>query len=93
MFWNKKASFKGFYTLNGVHIRVFFYTESLNARATHFKSLCGYIYVLYHKNKISSLNQRCFKVISCICFLLLILLSKKYYTNKDSYNSKIFHIH
>ena len=32
---NKKASFKGIYGLNGVHILVFFNTESLNARATH----------------------------------------------------------
>ena len=26
------------YTLNGVHIRVFFNTDSLNKRATHFKA-------------------------------------------------------
>ena len=35
--WNKKALFKGIYTLNGIHLCVFINTESLNARATHFK--------------------------------------------------------
>ena len=37
LFRNKKASFKGMYMLNGVHMRVSFNTESLKARATHFK--------------------------------------------------------
>ena len=37
MFWNNKASSKYIYTLNGVHIWVFFNTESLNERAPHFK--------------------------------------------------------
>ena len=37
LFLNNKASFKGIYTLNGIHMWVFFNTESLNARATHFK--------------------------------------------------------
>ena len=39
LFWNKKASFKGIYTLNGVHMWVFFNTERLNMRATHFNQL------------------------------------------------------
>ena len=33
----KQASFKVICMLNGVHIWVFFNTESFNARATHFK--------------------------------------------------------
>ena len=37
----RNASFKGIYTLNGVHTWVFFNTESLNARAIHFKLICG----------------------------------------------------
>ena len=36
LFWNSKASSKYIYTLNGVHIWVFFNTESLNERAPHF---------------------------------------------------------
>ena len=35
LFWNKKATFKCTYTLNGVHMLIFFNTESLNVRATH----------------------------------------------------------
>ena len=30
LFLNKKASFKGIYTLNGIHLKVFFIKESLN---------------------------------------------------------------
>ena len=37
LFWNNKALSKYIYTLNGVHIWVFFNTESLNKRAPHFK--------------------------------------------------------
>ena len=36
-FRNKKASFKGIYTLNSVHMWVFIITESLNTIATHLK--------------------------------------------------------
>ena len=35
LFWNNKASSKYIYTLNGVHIWVFFNTESFNERAPH----------------------------------------------------------
>ena len=42
LFQNKKASFKGIYTLNGIHMWVFINIESLNARATHFKTLQGF---------------------------------------------------
>ena len=38
LFWNKKASARGIYTLIDIHIGVFFNTESLNVRDTHFKS-------------------------------------------------------
>ena len=42
LFWNNKASSKYIYTLDGVHIWVFFNTESLNERAPHFNCSITY---------------------------------------------------
>ena len=39
LFWNNKVSSKYIYTLNGVHIGVFFNTKSLNEKAPHFNYL------------------------------------------------------
>ena len=50
LFRNKKASFKGINALNGFHMRVL-NTESLNARAIHFKGYkCLHSFWNYPKN-------------------------------------------
>ena len=44
LFWNKRASFKGIYALNSVHI--FFNTEIFDERVSHFKGFWDFKMVL-----------------------------------------------
>ena len=50
LFWNNKAPSKYIYALDGVHIWVFFNTESLNERAPHFNECQVQTYFAFDGN-------------------------------------------